>query len=92
MMMNAIQHTLLNNWHLMRLIRLGLGLFVGYNAWQESSGLVGLLAGVLIFQALSNTGCCGSGGCNLPAKPARQDQLEKIVYTEVKVGDKKENL
>jgi len=90
MMMNTIQHTLLNNWHLMRLIRLGLGLFVGYNAWQESSGLVGLLASVLLFQALSNTGCCGAGGCSLPAKPARRGEVEEIVYTEVKAGNKEE--
>lgn len=81
--MNTIQNTLFTDWHLMRFVRLGMGLAIGFNAWQVGSGMIGLLAGILIFQALSNTGCCGSGGCAVPAKPANSGTENETVFTEI---------
>lgn len=89
--MNAIQNILLTDWHLMRFVRLGIGLAIGFNAWQEGSGMIGLLAGLLIFQALSNTGCGGSGGCAVPSNSKSSGTENEITFTEIQSDKKHEN-
>lgn len=89
--MNTIQNILLTDWHLMRIVRLGIGLAIGFNAWQESSGLIGLLAGLLIIQALSNTGCCGAGGCSVPSKTNGSGTENEITFTEIQSDKNHEN-
>jgi len=58
-----IKQMIVSNWHFMRVLRLGAGLFIAYQAWQDGTILVGLLGSIFIFQAISNTGCCASGTC-----------------------------
>lgn len=60
--------TILTGWNFMRWLRLGLGVLIAVQAYQMNDTLSGLLAGFFIFQAVSNTGCCGSGGCSIPQK------------------------
>jgi len=63
-----IRQMISSDWHLMRVIRLGAGLFIAYQAWHDGSYLTGLLAGIFIFQAITNTGCCAGGSCTLPTR------------------------
>lgn len=65
-MMESIKHTLLTNWHFMRWLRLIIGIVISIHAFQSQDILSGLLAAFLLFQAILNTGCCGSNGCDLP--------------------------
>lgn len=68
----------------MRWLRLGLGLFVGYQALVLQDAFAGIIAGLFLFQAVTNTGCCGSSGCAIPAKKVEASEPEEISYEEVK--------
>jgi hypothetical protein len=61
-----IKQTLLTGWNFMRWLRLGLSVLIAVQAYQMHDAISGLLAGFFIFQAVSNTGCCGSSTCAVP--------------------------
>lgn len=82
--MQAITQTLFSNWHFMRWLRLGLGLFVGYQALVLHDAFAGIIAGLFLFQAFTNTGCCGAAGCAVPTKKAESIDAKEISYEEVK--------
>ena len=75
----------LGNWHFMRWLRLAIGLFLSWQMVQSPDVFTGLIAGVFLFQAITNTGCCGSSGCATPEsnKPATGGNKE-VVYEEIK--------
>lgn len=75
--------TLFTNWHLMRWVRLGIGILVMYEAIVTLDMLVGTIAAFFLFQALSNTGCCGAQGCATPIRNHLDDSQE-IYYKEIK--------
>ena len=54
------------SWNFMRVLRLTMGIFMMIEAWRSLSWAPALLGGILLFQAYSNTGCCGSGNCAVP--------------------------
>jgi hypothetical protein len=81
-MVNSMMNTLTSQWHFMRWLRLGLGLLIGVQAIQSHETISGVIAVFLLVQALTNTGCCGSGGCAVPSK-AKQSKAEDITYEEV---------
>jgi uncharacterized membrane protein HdeD (DUF308 family) len=61
----------LQSWSISRVIRLGLGLFFFIPAIQEIDYFAILLGGVLLYQAIANTGCgftknSSSCGVDLP--------------------------
>jgi hypothetical protein len=60
--------TLLSDWNLMRFIRLGLGVYIGIQAFETQSILSGLLAAFLLYQVVTNTGCCAANSCAIPTK------------------------
>lgn len=78
--------TLLQNWTIMRVLRLIIGgsfLFMGI---QERDTMQGIVGGFFLFQALTNMGCCGNGAC---AAPTRFDAPLKTItnnaiYEEIK--------
>lgn len=77
---------MLSDWHLMRIVRFGAGVLVGFQAWQDGSGLRGLLSGLLILQAFTNSGCCGSGGCQVPSEKPVSGMKNEVNYTGIKSG------
>lgn len=72
--MEDIKYRILNNWSLARWIRLVLGIVVGVQAWQAWSGLLALLAVILLYQAVMNAGCCGAGGCSVPPPAGKKSR------------------
>lgn len=64
--MESIKYRLLTNWHLMRWIRLITGIAITIHAFNSHDSLLGLVASFLLFQAITDTGCCGANGCDLP--------------------------
>ena len=78
------KETLLSNWHFMRWLRLGLGIYIAIQAIETRSLLSGVVAGFFIFQALTNTGCCGSNGCTVPLKKSKSDATEEVNFEEIK--------
>jgi hypothetical protein len=77
-------NNLLQNWNLMRALRLVLGgiiLVQGIQAQEYIYALAGLF---LSGMALTNIGCCGVGGCAVPPKKVtRIDTTKDIDYEEV---------
>lgn len=61
--MNSIKNKLLYNWHLMRLIRLAFGLWLVVLCIKDREWITGLLGAFFLYQAVTDTGCCGSGAC-----------------------------
>jgi hypothetical protein len=82
----SITYTLLNNWHPMRWIALGVGvLFVGMGAWHADMVSV-LLGGFFLYQAATNTGCL-CGNCAVPAGATSESgssTIDEVEFTEIK--------
>jgi hypothetical protein len=68
----------------MRWLRLALGVFIMVQAIQRHDGFAGAIAIFLLFQAITNTGCCGSGGCSVPLNKQASNQTDDAQYEEVK--------
>lgn len=79
-----IKETLLTDWNFMRILRLGLGIYISVQAVETQSIISMIFAVFFLFQAISNTGCCGSNGCSVPIKKKKSDKTEEIEYEEVK--------
>lgn len=74
--MNAI----LNNWTIMRLIRLGLGIVACIQAFIIKDAAIGLLGAFLLLTAITNTRCCGSTGCAVNLKKNKKNNTQDIHY------------
>jgi len=64
--MKTIKQTLFTDWHFMRWLRLGLGIVAAVQAIIFHDTLLGFLSAFLLFQTVTNTGCCGAGACAVP--------------------------
>ncbi len=72
---------ILNNWSIMRGLRLILGIAALLQAFIQKDITLGLLAAFLLLTAIANIGCCGANGC---AVNFRQNRKEKeIIYEEL---------
>ncbi|MEZ4902017.1 MAG: hypothetical protein R2822_09800 [Spirosomataceae bacterium] len=77
---------ILQHWNFMRLLRLGMGLWLMYSAFADHQPLLGVLGGLFALQAIFNVGCCGADGCATPTMRQRNinSKPETIHYEEVK--------
>ena len=75
---------LLTNWNFMRFLRLGIGIYIAVQAIETQSAFSGVVAVFFIFQAVTNTGCCGSNGCAVPIKKSNPDKTEEVDFEEIK--------
>jgi len=78
------KETLLKNWDFMRLLRLGLGIYIAVQAVETLSIISGVVAVFFLFQAITNTGCCGTKSCSVPVKKSNSDKIEEVEYEEIK--------
>ena len=80
-----LQQTLFTGWHFMRWLRLGLSLFIAFQAVQTQDIFSGIIAIFLLFQVVTNTGCCGANGCAAPNQTTHTNtSLEDVQFEEVK--------
>jgi len=83
--MDKVLALISTNWHFARWLRLGFGVFFVSQAIAIADVLSGVLGGLFLFQAITNTGCCGVGGCAVPASPTKENlPAVETVYEEVK--------
>ena len=83
--MDTLKQRLFTNWHLMRVIRLGLGIWVLVMAIQSKDWVMGIFSAFFIYTALAGVGCCGPQGCYVPdAKAAHTAKTCDAVYEEIK--------
>lgn len=68
----------------MRWLRLSLGLFIAAQAIESRDPISGIIAIFFIFQAVTNTGCCGANACAVPVSKNRSNNIEEIEFEELK--------
>lgn len=71
---------ILKNWDFVRIVRLLLGVLIAIYSISSKDYIFLVLAGFLLFQAIMNISCCGSGGCNTDTKYKENiygDQIKK---------------
>lgn len=78
------KQTLLTGWNFMRFLRLGLGIYIAVQAVETLSFLSGIVAVFFLFQAITNTGCCGSNGCAIPINKGKHDTNKEVKFEEIK--------
>jgi hypothetical protein len=85
MTLDSIKSTLFTNWHLVRILRLVFGIFVLVQAVTLRDTLAGVISALFLFQAFTNTGCCGASGCAVPSASVNKSQkIEEVEYEEIK--------
>jgi hypothetical protein len=65
---------------LLRVLRFGLGVFMGIQAFHGQDVLAGILSAVLLWQAYTNAGCAW-GACSVPVQNVKQDadmEIEEV--------------
>ena len=72
--------TLLIDWNFMRFVRLGLGVYIGIQAFETQSILSGILAAFLLYPVVTNPGCCAETGCAVPNKKNNSDNTADVAY------------
>lgn len=70
--MIAYVKNLIRPWGVMHWIRLAIAIFLLVQGFVVSDHISVFLGSILGLQVFTNTGCCGSAGCNLPL-PANTD-------------------
>lgn len=70
--MKRILALLAQPWDLMRIIRLSFAILAGVQCVQHPDVMVGLISVFFFYQAVANTGCCGSR-CAVPPPPSNSD-------------------
>lgn len=68
----------------MRSLRLGLGIYVLTEALRAYDIMFGVLASVLILQAVFNVGCCRGGMCYTKNAEPKDVENNEIVFEEIK--------
>jgi hypothetical protein len=79
-----IKQTLFTGWHFMRWLRLIVGIFIGIQAITMHLPMSGFIAAFFLFQAATNTGCCGTTSCSAPTIKVNPTKIEEIQYEEIK--------
>lgn len=83
-MMEAFKNQLLTNWHTMRWVALGMGLFLGINWLMNSAPISGFLSMFFLYQAITNTGCLAGQCTPVYEKVVEDDRSEFTDYKEIK--------
>lgn len=80
-MLQTFKYKLLNNWNVIRIVRLILSIIIIVQSLQMHDMLFGLLGVFFLYQALSNTGCCAMNTC---APNIANTKEEEIEFVEIK--------
>lgn len=80
-----LKEQLLSNWYPMRWIMLIVGIVLGYNYLVNGATISGLLSLLILFQAVTNTGCLlGRCSPSVDQKPETGSNLENVTFEEIK--------
>ena len=77
-----MKDVLLNNWNIVRVLRLLIGLAIMVQAVVANDLLFGFLGLVFTGMALFNAACCGVGACATPTS-SKKSSSKEITYEEV---------
>ena len=74
----------IENWNLMRLIRLIGGIYFCVGGVMKGDIISGVLGGILLIQAVYNLGCCGVNGCNTNINQKGENKITDVEFEEIK--------
>lgn len=80
--MNSVIEKVSSNWHLMRIIRLIIGIMIIVQAIADRHLLLGILGAIFSSMAIFNVGCCGNNACT-PIKKSSNKNSNEFTYEEV---------
>ena len=90
-MINSLLTNLSTGWHVMRWLRLGLALFVAYQAIVHHDALAGVVSVLFFIQVITNRGCCGATHCADPHFKQESDDHDGQSETKMsRPGDEKQ--
>ena len=75
---------LLQNWNIIRIIRIIMGIGIMYQGFSVGDKSIGFLGLIFTLLPLFNQGCCGVGGCETPTKNISKNYSQELKYEEVK--------
>jgi hypothetical protein len=61
--MSSVKQKLFTNWHMVRLFRLAIGIMMLVAGIQNKDWMMGLVSAFFLYQALTDSGCCGTKAC-----------------------------
>jgi len=73
---------ILNNWNIIRFLRLGIGLAIIVQAIVATDILFGLAGFLFTGMAIFNASCCGSGAC-VTTPPINKTGSKDVSYEEI---------
>ena len=73
--------TILNNWSVMRGLRLVIGVIALVQSIIQKDITLGIIAAFLLVTAIANVGCCGSNGCTVNFNTKKKEK--EILYEEL---------
>ena len=82
--MTNIIKQLTSGWYLARIIRLGIGVLAAVEAIRSHDYAIGILSAFFLYQAITDTGCCGAAGCVVRPQQQDGDKEEETSYKEIK--------
>jgi hypothetical protein len=86
--MNTWAQTFFTGWHFMRWFRLAIGIYAVGQAILMHDSMIGFLGAFFLFQAVTNTGCCGTQACAAPNAKRKTEAEETIQFEEIKTQSK----
>ena len=75
--------TLVNNWNIVRIIRLALGVAAIAQGVTTNEYILTIAGVLILFMALLNIGCCGASGCSIQPKKNETNNAKEVIYEEV---------
>lgn len=82
--MNTLKQRIFTNWNLMRVIRLGLGVWLLVMSVQAKDMAMAFFSAFFVITAIGGIGCRGVNGCAAPVNNKAAEPLTEIDYEEIK--------
>ena len=82
--MTNIINKLSSGWHLMRILRVGIGIAAAIEAITLHDYAIGAISVFFLYQGITDTGCCSAAGCVVPPPRSKKKETEDISYEEIK--------
>ena len=80
-----MKELLTSNWNGARIFRVALGIAVIIYAIVKHDSIMGWAGGFVLLMGISNSGCCGVGGCSIPKTSTKSKvSTEDTSFEEVK--------
>jgi hypothetical protein len=80
---------ILVGWNLIRGLRLLIGAYFAVQTFETHEIFSGIIAAFFLYQAITNTGCCGTNACAVPDAKNDTDKLNEVELIEVESDELK---